>query len=212
MSLLLFGIIGGEYSGPIEADLRRIDSEGLTALVKVSDAELNRESSAVMAYGDQIMRIHQQTTLIPVRYGSLLANEQEVIKHLTDHAAHYHTLLAKLDDCEEVGIRMTLPDSDNEADAPKASGQAYLLARKHVYSVPELAAQQETLINYTLTGLYREYRATLSLFNGQRTYLLSYLVPRATLMQFKAGYIDLAASMDGNVTLSGPWPPYNFSE
>jgi len=43
MSLLLFGIIAGEYSSPIDADLRRIQSEGLTAVVKVSDAELNRE-------------------------------------------------------------------------------------------------------------------------------------------------------------------------
>jgi hypothetical protein len=212
MSLLLFGIIAGEYSSPIDTDLRRIQSEGLTALVKVSDTELSRESSAVMAYGDQIMRIHQQNTLIPVRYGSLLADEQEVIKHLTDHSAHYHTLLAKLDGCVEVGIRMTLIDSDNEADAPQASGQAYLIARKHVYSVPELAAQQETLINHTLAGLYREHRSTLSLFNGQRTYLLSYLVPRATLTQFKEGYFDLAIGMGANVTLSGPWAPYNFSE
>jgi hypothetical protein len=212
MSLLLFGIIAGENLNPIDSDLRRIQSEGLTALVKVSDAELNRESSAVIAYGDQIMRIHQQTTLIPARYGSLLADEQEVTKHLINHAAHYHTLLAKLDDCEEVGIRMTLPESENEADAPQASGQAYLLARKNVYSVPELAAQQETLINHTLAGLYRDHRATLSLFNGQRTYLLSYLVPRATLIQFKTGYFDLAASLGGNATLSGPWPPYNFSE
>ncbi|MFQ3171753.1 MAG: hypothetical protein ACI9DG_001790 [Oleispira sp.] len=214
MSLLLFGIIASEYSNPIDADLRQIQSEGLTALVKANDTELSRESSAVMAYGDQIMRIHQQTTLIPVRYGSLLADEQEVIKHLTDHSAHYHTLLAKLDDCEEVGIRMTLidSDSDNATNAQQASGQAYLLARKHVYSVPELAAQQEALINHTLAGLYREHRASLSLFNGQRTYLLSYLVPRATLMQFKEGYIDLVAGMGANVTLSGPWPPYNFSE
>jgi hypothetical protein len=212
MSLLLFGIIATEYSGHIDADLRQIQSEGLTALVKVSDTELSRESSTVMAYGDQIMRIHQQTTLIPVRYGCLLADQQEVIKHLTDHSAHYHTLLDKLDDCEELGIRMTLIDSENEANAPKASGQAYLLARKHVYSVPELAAQQETLINHGLDGFYREHRATLSLFNGQRTYLLSYLVPRATLMQFKETYFDLAAGMGANVTLSGPWPPYNFSE
>ena len=212
MSLLLFGIIASEYSNCVDADLRQIESEGLTALVKVSDAELSRKSSAVMAFGDQIMRIHQQTTLIPVRYGSVLADEQEIIKHLTDHSAQYHTLLTKLDDCEEVGIRMTLIDSDKQADAPKASGQAYLLARKHVYSVPAVAAQQEIRINQTLAGLYREHRATLSVFNGQRSYLLSYLVPRATLRQFNQGYFDLAASMGTNVTLSGPWPPYNFSE
>jgi|TARA_B110000114_G_C15045353_1_gene378914 hypothetical protein len=212
MSLLLFGIIASEYSSCVDASLRQIRSEGLTALVKASDTELSRKSSAVMEYGDQIMRIHQQTTLIPVRYGSLLADEQEVIKHLTDHSARYQTLLAKLDDCEEVGIRMTLVDSNNEANAQQASGQAYLLARKHVYSVPELAAQQEALINHTLANLYREHRATLSLFNGQRSYLLSYLVPRATLMQFKEGYFDIAAGMGANVALSGPWPPYNFSE
>jgi|TARA_B110000503_G_scaffold38105_1_gene62539 hypothetical protein len=212
MSILLFGITAGEYSSLIDPDLRTIQSEGLTALVKVNDAELSRESSAVIAYGDQIMRIHQQTTLVPVRYGSLLADEQEVIKHLKDHAAHYHTLLAKLDGCEEIGIRMTLQDSDHQANVPQTSGQAYLLARKNIYSVPELAVHQETQINQRLSGLYREHRAALSVFNGQRTYLLSYLVPRSTLSEFKVEFFELAAGMDANVSLSGPWPAYNFSE
>ena len=212
MSLLLFGIIAGECSSRVDADLRLIQFEGLAALVKVTHTELSRESTAVMEYGDQIMRIHQKTTLIPVRYGSLLADEQEVIKHLKDHASHYHALLAKLVDCEEFGIRIMLMDNDNTAVAAQTSGQAYLLARKNVYSVPEWATQQETLINHTLAGLYRERQTALSVFNGQRSYLLSYLVPRATLMRFKMDYANLAASMGTHVTLSGPWPPYNFAE
>jgi len=212
MSLLLFGIITGEHPITIDADLRLIQSEGLAALVRASDTELSRESSAVLEYGDKIMQIHQQTTLIPMRYGSLLADEKAVIKNLQDENAHYHSILAKLADCEEMGVRITLKNSEDETGAPQSSGQAYLLARKSIYSVPELAVQQEALINSVLAGFYQEQRATLSVFNGQRTYLLSYLVPRATLKQFKLGYFDLATSLGESVTVSGPWPPYNFVE
>lgn len=210
MSLLLFGIITGQSTITLDADLRLIQSERLAALVTTNDAELSRESAAVMEYGDKIMRIHQQTTLIPMRYGSLLADEDDVIKHLKDHADHYHALLLKLSDCEEVGIRITLKNREDETVAPQSSGQAYLLARKSIYSVSELATQQETLINNALAGLYREQRAMLSVFNGQRTYLLSYLVPRATLESFKSEYSKLTISAGEQVILSGPWPPYNF--
>jgi cytochrome P450 len=210
MSLLLFGIITGKSKITLEADLRLIKSEGLAALVTASDTKLSRESAAVMEYGDKIMRIHQQATLIPMRYGSLLADENDVIKHLKDHAVHYDALLLKLSDCEEVGIRITLKNSEDETVARLSSGQAYLLARKSIYSVSELATQQETLINSALEGLYREQRAMLSVFNGQRTYLLSYLVPRAKLEAFKAGYSNLNISEDEYVIFSGPWPPYNF--
>ena len=210
MSLLLFGIITGQSTITLDADLRLIQSERLAALVTTNDAELSRESAAVMEYGDKIMRIHQQTTLIPMRYGSLLADEDDVIKHLKDHADHYHALLLKLSDCEEVGIRITLKNREDETVAPQSSGQAYLLARKSIYSVSELATQQETLINNALAGLYREQRAMLSVFNGQRTYLLSYLVPRATLESFKVGYSNLSISEAEHFIFSGPWPPYNF--
>jgi hypothetical protein len=209
MSLLLFGIIRGKTTITLDADLRLIKSEGLAALVTASDTKLSWESAAVLEYGDKILQIHQQTTLIPMRYGSLLADEHDVIKHLKDHAVHYDALLLKLSDCEEVGIRITLK-SEDETVARLSSGQAYLLARKSIYSVSELATQQETLINSALAGLYREQRAMLSVFNGQRTYLLSYLVPRATLESFKVGYSNLSISEAEHFIFSGPWPPYNF--
>ena len=210
MSLLIFGIIRGKSTITLEADLRLIQFEGLAALVTASDTKVSWESAAVLEYGDKILQIHQQTTLIPMRYGSLLADENDVIKHLKDHAVHYDALLLKLSDCEEVGIRITLKNSEDETVARLSSGQSYLLARKSIYSVSALATQQETLINSALAGLYREQRAIISVFNGQRTYLLSYLVPRATLELFKTGYSNLSISEDQHVIFSGPWPPYNF--
>ena len=207
MSLLLYGIVFENAPLTIDSDLQIINAAGLAAIVKTNDTDINREPAVVIAYGEQITRIHQQTTLIPVRYGSELANEHDVIQHLTNHAAHYQTRLAELTDCEEMGVRLPIDSiEDNQASKP-ISGYDYLLARKRAYAVPEQVEQQATLLNNALAGLYRQHCAELSVFNGQRTYLLSYLVPRTQLILFR----ERLSKLTDNSFISGPWPPYNFS-
>jgi hypothetical protein len=95
---------------------------------------------------------------------------------------------------------------DNQTGKP-ISGYDYLLARKRVYAVPEHIEQQAILLNNALVGLYRQQRAELSVFNGRRTYLLSYLVPRTELALFR----ERLNEMTEHHFISGPWPPYNFS-
>lgn len=207
MSLLLYGIVFEDTLLAIDPELQIITAAGLAAVVKANDTEISREPAVVIAYGEQINRIHQQTTLIPIRYGSELANENEVIQHLTSNALHYQTRLTKLVDCEEMGIRLPIDSlEDNQVSKP-ISGYDYLLARKRVYAVPEQTEQQATVLNNALAGLYRQQCAELSVFNGRRTYLLSYLVPRTELPLFCEKLRDL---IDGSF-ISGPWPPYNFT-
>ncbi len=207
MSLLLYGIVFEDTLLTIDPELQIITAAGLAAVVKANDTEISREPAVVIAYGEQINRIHQQTTLIPIRYGSELANENEVIQHLISNALHYQTRLAELVDCEEMGIRLPIDSlEDNQVSKP-ISGYDYLLARKRVYAVPEQTEQQATVLNNALAGLYRQQCAELSVFNGRRTYLLSYLVPRTELPLFREKLRDLIDSS----FISGPWPPYNFT-
>lgn len=207
MSLLLYGIVCEDAQLETEEDIQLISAAGLAAVVKVNNTDISREPAVIIAYGEQINRIHQQTTLIPIRYGSELANENEVIQHLTSNALHYQTRLAELADCEEMGIRLPIDSlEDNQVSKP-ISGYDYLLARKRVYAVPEQTEQQASLLNNALAGLYRQQCAELSVFNGRRTYLLSYLVPRTELPIFREKLRDIIDSS----FISGPWPPYNFS-
>ena len=207
MSLLLYGIVFEDTLLAIDPELQIITAAGLAAVVKVNDTEISREPAVVIAYGEQINHIHQQTTLIPIRYGSELANENEVIQHLSSNALHYQTRLAELADCEEMGIRLPIDSlEDNQVSKP-ISGYDYLLARKRVYAVPEQTEQQASVLNNALAGLYRQQCAELSVFNGRRTYLLSYLVPRTELPLFREKLRDLI----DNSFISGPWPPYNFT-
>jgi len=213
MSWLLYGIIAEDAPIVLEPELRLIKAEGLAAIVKACETEVSREPAIVLAFGQQVMHIHQQTTLIPMRYGSILIDEDTVMAHLLDHQASYKSRLAELYDCEEIGIRITLDSTIEEPvnQSQHTSGQNYLIARKRAYAIPEQAEQQVTILNSSLAGLYRQHCAAISLFNGQRTYLLSYLVSRQNLPAFIDCFNNLAVSIKGLGSISGPWPPYNFA-
>ena len=213
MSWLLYGIVNDNAQLVLEPTLQLIKAAGLAAIVKGCDTEISREPAVVLAFGGQVQRLHQQTTLVPMRYGSVLADEGLVIAHLRDHQARYQTRLAELDNCEEMGLRITLdalPDDIMTTPQP-VSGYHYLLARKRAYAIPEQAKQQADRVNAALAGLYRQHCAALSVFNGCQTYLLSYLVPRNQLQAFCERLNALADSSADLGFISGPWPPYNFA-
>lgn len=209
MSLLLYGIIAESASPVLAPELQVIKASGLAAIVEPCAMQISRESATVLAYGDKIMQVHQQTTLIPIRYGSQLSDEAAVIAHLLAQQQNYRKRLEILDDGEEMGIRLLLDNADNNSLVPTHSktGHDYLLARKKAYAIPEKAEQQGDFLNKSLAGLYRQHCAELCFFNGQRSYLLSYLVTRTNLSAF----CHLANTLKENAIISGPWPPYSFA-
>ncbi|WJV54114.1 GvpL/GvpF family gas vesicle protein [Prodigiosinella aquatilis] len=221
MSLLLYGIVAEDTQLTLEPDgtpyageepMQLIKAATLAALVKPCEADVSREPAAALAFGQQIMHVHQQTTIIPIRYGCVLADEYAVTQHLLNHEAHYQTQLVELENCDEMGIRLSLVSAeDNAVTTPQASGLDYLRSRKLAYAVPEHAERQAALLNNAFAGLYRRHCAEISMFNGQRTYLLSYLVPRTELQAFRDQFNALADNMTDIGFISGPWPPYNFA-
>lgn len=212
MSLLLYGIVAEDAQLAAEPGMQLIKAAKLAAIIKPCETEISRESAVVLAFGEQVMRIHRQATLIPMRYGSVLADEHAVTQHLLDHEVRYRTRLAELANCEEMGIRLPLDLAANNAViTPQVSGHDYLLARKRAYAVPEHAEQQAAILNNALAGLYHQHCAAVSVFNGQHTYLLSYLVPRTELQAFRDQLNVLADSITDIGFISGPWPPYNFA-
>lgn len=210
--LLLYGIVAEDAQLTAEPGMRLIKVATLAAIAKLGETEISHEPAVVLAFGEQVMRIHQQTTLIPMRYGSVLADEYAVTQHLLNHQEGYRKRLAELANCEEMGIRLPLDSAeDNTVTTLQISGHEYLLGRKRAYAVPEHIEQQATLLNNALTGLYRQHCAAISIFNGQRTYLLSYLVPRTELQAFRNKLNVLADNITDIGFISGPWPPYNFA-
>lgn len=212
MSLLLYGIVMEDSQLDIDPNMQLVKEGALVAIVTICEDEVSREPSIVLAFGEQVMQIHQQTTVIPMRYGSVLKNKDAVRQHLLEHQIHYQSCLIELNDCEELGIRLSLElltDHVVSLQQP-VSGHRYLQERKRVYEVPVCIEQQAEKINNVLIGLYRQHNVTFSVFNGRQTYLLSYLVPRSELDIFRQRLHELRNVIGDIGSMSGPWPPYNF--
>lgn len=213
MSLLLYGIVMGNTQWLVKPTMCLINAAGLAAIVTKCETDISREPAIVLAFGEQVMQIHQQTAVIPMRYGSILKNEDEVKELLHKHQDHYQTLLAELNNCEEMGVRLSfefMTDNVIPLQQP-VTGHHYLLARKRAYAIPEYIEQQAEILNNALTGLYRKRSAAISVFNGQQTYLMSFLVPRNKLTAFRECLLDSMDIIVDTNAISGPWPPYNFA-
>lgn len=212
MSFLLYGIVAdGKPAKTPDESLVYIQGGGLFAVVAAS-GHISQDVESVLAFGKVVECIHRHTTIIPIRYGTLLPDADAVASHLSVMADDYRGRLAELAGCEEMGIRLPLPKPACPAKPapPTASGRDYLQSLKRKYSATEQAEHQAAALNLALAGLYRKQRGETGLFNGEPMYLLSYLVPRDKLPVFRERLDALADSGHFQGTVSGPWPPYNF--
>ena len=213
MNLLLYGIVA-ENALPVDFDesLLLIHAEGMAAVTACCE-QADQDVETVLAFGNVVGRIHQHTTIIPIRYGSLLPDEAAVIEHLTEKAAHYRQRLFELQGCEEMGIRlpMAMPEPNPPPNPKAISGHDYLRAIKRKYSATEQAEKEAAELDMALAGLFNKRCGETGLFAGQHTYLVSYLVPRDRLDAFRAKLDGLFETGNHKGIISGPWPPYNFA-
>ena len=213
MSWLLYGIIAaGEVIEDAGEGLTFIPGGGLVAVATQCD-QTDQDVDAVLAFGQVVERIHRQTAIIPIRFGALLPDAVAVTDYLTVMATHYQGRLTALAGCEEMGVRLPMEKTftENVPLATVSSGRDYLKLLKSKYSATEQAELQATALNTALAGLYRDQRGEAGWFNNEPSYLVSYLVPRATLAAFREKLEDLGRTGQCPGIISGPWPPYNFA-
>jgi hypothetical protein len=165
---------------------------------------------------------HERMTVIPMRYGCLFDDPDAVAAHLGAHQGQYQAVLAELDACAELSLRIPIGHSAAQADpatqavAEQTSGRAYLLQRQRALSAEQTAVHQAEALDRQLVGLVRRREIEAGSFAGQAMVSVHYLVPRPRVAQVTA--VLRAASADAAARpvprawqLSGPWPPYHFA-
>lgn len=200
--------------------LRWIPINGLGALVTHLDpAEIRAaDKERLQGYADLIARLHAQQTLIPMRFGCLLADDAAVVGLLKGHRQRLLETLDRLDDCVEFSVRLLLPPESQAApsvaDPDPRPGHGHLAAIRLRLQEETLAAERAAtardILEQALAGLFVDLRQEFGPV-GER-YLLSlyFLVPRQAADRFVAQlrlHPDLVA---GAGLVTGPWPPFNF--
>ena len=165
--------------------------------------------------------IHSQISILPVRYGTELTDEEAVEHFLGSRRDNLLRDLVGVEGTGEIGLRVDLADPavlsciQNENNKPLSAGSPsqYLALRRQRYEWKDRLDRQAQLVIrdfvQAVHGLYREWRTLTSTVPA--VVRLAFLVPRDLWGTFQE---RLEATMPGQTsrqcTLLGPWPPYSF--
>lgn len=218
----------------LPAGLRWVVVDDLRAVVRDLDPDEVRgaDSTRLVAYAETIARIHDNETLIPMRFGCVLPSDEAICKLLNGHRGRLLTMLDQLDDCVEYGVRLVLPDPsagsppagaaappeispDSGADqvSDPRPGHGHLAAiRARLGGEGQAAArarQVRDTLEQAVAGLFRDLHQEFGQIGGHSMLSLYFLVPRASRGAFLAGLQQAQVNPAAGL-ITGPWPPYNF--
>ena len=164
---------------------------------------------------ERLMRDH---TLLPSRFGTMVADEDALRDAVAANAAELSAGLERVRGCVELGLRVLWPEGiaspSRSSNHHHESGRAYMLSRLEEEHRRKRIEQDASLLfdrlHNELAPLARDgTRRTSSA--SQWTLSAAYLVQRDEVPRFRERLRDVRTlHPELRVLCTGPWPPFNF--
>ena len=193
-----------------------LDDAPLLAIDAGPVAAVASEAAGAPAPGEEALWRHEAVAealmadrpVLPVRFGTALASEEEVRSELAGRAAALAEALRRVAGHVEMGVRARLSGPEPDAPAPE-SGTAYVHARleRRRRAEAEADAVHVPLARLATAAVRRLRDRPVPMLAG------AYLVPEARVAEFTAAVDRVAeARPEARLVCTGPWPPYSFTE
>jgi hypothetical protein len=213
MSILVYAISRDDARAPA-GDLQEICAAGLRALTESVDGPLSAGLDELVHYEETVEAVMQEHTILPMRFGSIVEDEQHVRDLLTARAHEFGSALTQLDGAVEFGVQASVV-SDPQAAVPsdlaaQGRGGSYMRAR-----LEEQHAQRglQAWLEHALAAGVRRAAYRVSPVGGSGSISAAYLVDKSGQEAFVQRIEALAQESDRHtLSWSGPWPPYTFAE
>lgn len=178
-----------------------------------------------MAHEAVVEHFLSARAVLPMQLFTLFTSDQRVVAHVSRNRARIERILARIDGQLEWGLRLTLDEKAALAPARTAraegSGSAYLTRKRDLLDVARArlreAKTEADRLYRTLSQEAADARrrpATEQAAPGSRLLLdAAFLVPARRTASFRAALRRAARTLQASgivVSLTGPWPPYNF--
>jgi hypothetical protein len=161
-------------------------------------------------------------TVVPLKLFTLFSSDERAVRHIAASRKKLLGTIRRITGCQEWGVRVVFK-SDGQLVRPNraaASGTAFLLAKKKVRDQAlDLAerALKDTQAAYRELVRHAKDALRLPLMkddeSGARVILnAAFLVSSKRGEDFRHAFEQSTANLAGmcSVTITGPWPPYNF--
>lgn len=167
---------------------------------------------AVLSHDRVIQEVFQQTTVMPLRFGTYFVSRQGLMDHLQSHQVKYLEQLTYLEGKAEYVLKIVPAPFPEPSAVPETTGKAYFLAKKQLYQAQANWQQQQQVELQALISRVSEYcphRVRGEAIEGiERIYLLS-SQPEAQALADSLQKRQLQFC-DWELSLEQPLPPYHF--
>ncbi len=192
---------------PLEDALRDLDRVAELAVAHESVVEYFARTSGA--------------TVVPMKMFTMFSTAERAVAEMRDRRSAIDAVLDRVAGCEEWGVRVIARAPRAAPGTPQRprSGTAFLAARKRAREQARTALQKATEAAAAafeeLSALARETRLRNEVPPGATAPLLdaAFLIPARSRAKLRAAAKRLArtcARAGADLTLTGPWPAYNF--
>jgi len=207
-----------------DAPLSRYGSEPIERQLR----DLGWVSSCAIAHERVVEHFARHGTVIPMKLFTLFAGDERAIDHVRRSLKRVRRVLTRVSDREEWGVRLRLDEqralrqrtATASTSTAVAGGTAFLLRKQRErQAVQNVAKDARIEADRLYTALARHAedarRQTPTQAGTGASVVLdaAFLVPRRRAASFRAAVKTAAGTLEPrgfDVTLTGPWPPYNF--
>jgi hypothetical protein len=184
---------------PPPAPLDALVEGGLTAIFTRTGAPGEPTVDALWAHERVVERLMTDRAVLPMRFGSTLADDAALRTLLIEHRDRFRNGLARVTGRVELGVRVLQP----AAAALPTNGRDYLLGKlQNDHAAAELHTPLAAL---AVEASRQSARGADEVLRG------AYLVDTRELALFGEAVDRLRRDHpDAAIVCTGPWPPYSF--
>ena len=186
------------------APVTMVPADGLAAVCgPASSGTITAET--LWRHEEVVEALMRDRDLLPVRYGTLLTDEDAAARVVAEHHDEFRAALDRVRGAIELSLRVVI--ADHLAPPAIRSGTEYMRARARVGARREAAV---ATIHEPLSLLARE-SSQRSVGRPPELLRAAYLVDRGTVECF-TGLVERlqTGAPDMQLLCTGPWPPYSF--
>ncbi|MDQ0346118.1 GvpL/GvpF family gas vesicle protein [Ancylobacter vacuolatus] len=193
-----------------------VESHGLACAVsEAADATIAPEPSQIWRHQEVVAALMEGPPVLPLRFGTVVEDSAACLRLLARHHAELCAQLDRVRHCVEFALRVAglpeLPDPDPSSNlagpGPGTSHLRTLVRRERGWPGSSAAFPHDTLTTHAAS------RLLWARSPSQPDLRASFLVQRRSASAFLD---DVGALQrlrpDLGITVTGPWPPYSFSD
>jgi hypothetical protein len=203
--LLLYAVVPAGEEECRSAGLHRLDGVSVGVAFEERAVRPGTERTEVMEYARKLMALARRTSLLPMRYGTVVGSGTELAEVLSARESAWRDRLQQVAGHREMLVHIAGTDRPTEPAVTARSGREYLLDR---------AAQlrQESAVLDDLCAAVADEVTEVRRLATAGEQRLACLVPEQRVRDFEAAVDAWSAGRTERVWRTGPWPPFSFTE